>query len=319
MASNDRARPLDLVLLKGAFLLGKHDSSFLEDEERRIKYFHQSGHHSDDTIEFAEETVTKNATLLTVMRLLHKVGVVAGDDTPSGVEWAVQEFSAACFNVMRSRICEHFMRMTLVEKLTWLVELRKELYSASRSTSSSADDDAASAPSYLQDLVLQLNEIVVLTEESNKQGDEDDFAKDLSQLVSKWVYKASVVGAAIQCPRSDDPNRFSPAAKASSTVGAIVPQVRGTLTDAMLHPSSGDFYAPCAIFTLMQDRVVISREECFEAFVKNFKGDKSLEELCSMFAFGVHQLCYCGLVNEKLGSKNNVLYERTALVWCSGT
>jgi len=308
--------------VQGGFLLGKNEPAFT-DEERRINYF-QSHHHSETTLQYADEAVINHSVLSTIMRLLHRTGVDVVGDSLSGIEWAEQEFSACCFNAIRSRICERFDSMTKLEKMTLLAGLSKELNSMQRPVALSVNRNPLSVPNYLQDLLSQLNEIIVLVEEAENE-EEGAFRKDLSQLFSEWVYNAAIVGAAVQTRRSDDSNRFSPLGNASSTVDGIAPHVRGQLTDAMLNvPSTVDeshfnALAPCILFSLMQDRVVISREECFEAFVKSCKGDSSLEDLCSAFAFGIHQLCYCGLVNEKLGSKNNVLYERSALVWCSGS
>lgn len=296
----------------GGFLLGKDDSLFREQEEHRIGFF-QSHHHSNETLKYAEEVATNHACLSVIMRLLHRIGVDIGGDSPSGVAWAEQEFSASCFNIIRKRICERFTSLSRSERLAWLAEMYKELQSHEKS----------SVSTNLRDVLSQLSEIVLCTEKVEELQD-SAFIKDLSQMVSEWVYKVSVMGAAVQARQVDDSNRFSPAATADSTVGAIVPQVRAQLTDAMLHPASTvDIFdcntaAPCILFSLMQDRVVISREDCFEGFVNSFIGNSSLEDLCSAFAFGMHQLCHCGLVIEKLGSKNNVLYERTALVWCNG-
>jgi hypothetical protein len=285
----------------------------MEDEKIRIKYF--QSHQSGFTMlgKHAEEAETQHSALSTVMRLLHRI---VGDDTPSGVDWAEGNFSLSCFNRVRSFICQRFRGMTASEKMEWLMALRRELQSPSSSHQ-------------LRDLLSQLDAIIVLTEDAAK-NETVMFAMDLSQMVSEWVYNASVIGAAVQTqPRDAGASRLSPAANVEltcSTVNAIAPQVRRQLTDAILHPPSvvdkSDVLtlAPSLLFSIMRDRVVISREECFEAFAKGFNGESPLEDLCSAFAFGMHQLCYCGLVNEKHGSKNNVhvLYERTALVWCSG-
>lgn len=289
--------------------MGKSESSFLEDEERRIRYF-ESHHHSDTTLEFAKDEMENHSIQSTIVRLLHKVGMDVGSNSPGGIEWAEQEFSSLCFNAVRSRLCKHFIGLPHLEKMAWLVGLRREL------------ERIKSSSEKIRDLILQLNEIIILTDERERLKD-SEFVKDLSELFSEWICKVSVVGATIQTRQTDDSNRFSPATKADTTVDAIVPQVRGQITEAMLNPSSNvdeksNLNVPLLIFSLMKDRVVVSREECFEAFVKHFNGSSSLEELCSVFAFGIHQLCYCGLIKEKLGSKNNVLYERTALVWCSG-
>lgn len=303
---------LTISTLIGAFLLGKDDLLFKEEEEHRISFF-QSHHHSVETLECAEEVATNHSVFSVILRLLHQIGVDVGGDSQSGVAWAEQEFSASCFNVIRKRICARFAILAKSERLVWLVKMRRELQPR--------END--SVWKNVRDLASQLDEIIVLTEEADKLQ-EASFTNDLSQIVSEWVYKASIVGAAVQARQVDDSNRFSPAATATSTMGAIAPQVRRQLTEAMLHPfstvDSSDLnaVAPCMLFSLMLDRVVISREECFETFVKSFKGNSSLEDLCSAFAFGMHQLCHCGLVIEKFGSKNNVLYERTALVWCSG-
>ena len=264
----------------------------------------------------------KHSILSTVLRLLHRICVNVGGAAPSGVEWAEQDFSVSCFNVMRSRMREHFKNLTKAEKVTWLAGFREELRKAQQFGASSVKDSSL-VPRPLEDLVMQLNEIILLVEEADSE-EEGAFRNDLSQLLSELVYNSSSLGAAIQSYRNEDSNRFSPAATASSTVDGIAPQVRGRFTDALLDGPSAldksDFaaLAPCILFSLMQDRVAISREECFEAFVESFNGGYSLDDLCSAFSFGIHQLCYCGLINEKLGSKNNVLYERTALVWCSG-
>ena len=258
---------------------------------------------------------TNHALVSLILRLLHRVIENLGDGIPSGVAWAEQGFSASCFDAICKRICDRFASLTKLKRMTWLAGMRNEL----------ERHEAAPEISILRDLQSQLDEIIVLTEEVDRLNDDVLLTKDLSQMVSEWVYNISTVGATIQARQEDDANRFSPGASATSSVDAIVPQVRGHLTDAILHPSSlldsSDIntIAPCLLFLIMQDRVVISREECFEAFVKRFKGSSSLEELCSAFAFGMHQLCHCGLVLEKLGSKSNVVYERTALVWCSGS
>jgi hypothetical protein len=302
---------------RGAFLLGKDDSLFKKQENQRIRFF-QAYHHSDETVKFAADLATTHSVLSLIIRLLHRVVEHFGDGLTSGVSWAEQEFSATCFDAICKRICDRFASQTKLERMAWLAGMRNELQS---------HETDPEKMTILRDLQSQLDEIIVLAEEVDRLND-NVLTKDLSQMVSEWVYKISAVGATIQARQEDDANRFSPNATAKSTVEAIVPQVRGHLTDAILHLaplvdiSDLNTVAPCLIFLLMQmqDRVVISREECFEAFVKRFKGSSSLEELCSAFAFGMHQLCHCGLVTEKLGSKsNNILYERTALVWCSGS
>ena len=307
--ANDCFLKFVVHLNKGAFLLGMNDAAFMNEQQIRIKYFlsHQSGFAT--LAKHAEKADTNHSVLLTLVRLLHRI---VGGDTPSGVDWAEQNFTALCFNRIRLILCERFNGMASSEKMEWLVGLRMKLQSTSLSK--------------LLDLLSQLNEIIVLTENAAKV-EEGVFAKDLSQMVTEWVYNASVIGAAIQTqPRDDGAKQFSPIddSLAFATMDAIAPQIRRRLTDAMLHHSSvvnkSDVHklAPSFLFSIMQDRVVVSREECFDAFVKEFKGDSSLDDLCSAFAFGMHQLSFCGLVSEKLGSKNNVLYERTTLVWCSG-
>lgn len=306
----------------GAFLLGKNEPAFAKNEQRRINYF-QSHHHSEATLHYADEATLRHSILSTVLRLLHEIGKSVGGAALPGIEWAEQDFSASCFDNICSRICEYFKSLAKTEKMTWLAGFREELREAQQFAVSLVNYNSLSVPITLDDLVLQLNEIILLVEEADQEED-SAFANDLSQLVSEWVYNISVLGAAIQTYRTDDSNRFLPAASASSTVDGMVPHMRSRLTDAMCdRPSALDkadlhTVAPCVIFSLMQNRVVITREECFENFVKNCNDGSSLDDLSSAFSFGIHQLCFCGLINEKLGSKNNVLYERTALVWCSG-
>jgi hypothetical protein len=47
--------------------------------------------------------------------------------------------------------------------------------------------------------------------------------------------------------------------------------------------------------------------------------EETPQELWPQFAFGVYQLELLGLIQEKSGStRSERVYEKTALVWCSG-
>lgn len=302
------------------------NASCLEDERSRIQFLL----HNSDTLpvlaKHAEETDCQRTAYSAILRVLRQIGSDVGCTSPSVVEWIEREFSASCFNAIRARMQERFNCFTHSERIACLAQLRKHLQDTNRSSDLTIAGRMP-VPARLRNLLSQLNRLILLVDGAN---DKEEVQKGVSEMFVEWVHNVSIVGAALQTGRSDDSNPFIPSTNDSlstTIIDAIVPQNRRQLTDAIFYPSpclnKNDFhalYAPCMLFRLVQDCVIVSRDEWFQAFATTFDGVVSLECLWSSFAFGIHQLCYCGLLNEKRGrSKNDsTLYERTALVWCSG-
>jgi hypothetical protein len=295
----------------------------LEEERKRIQYLLLHSEKLPVLAKYAEETDRQRAAYSAILHVLREIGIVVGDSAKYGVEWAEQEFSACCFHAIRPKVQERFSSLTHSERIECLAHLRKYLNDTQKSSDFAG---RTPAPVDLRSVCSQLNRLIILTDAAK---DEKGIDKGVSEMFAEWVHSVSVVGAALQTGRSDDSNPFIPSTNdplATAIVDAIVPQHRRQLAGAIFYPSSclneNDFYAryvPCMLFRLLQESVVVSRDEWFQAFCTTFDGVASLEDLWSSFAFGIHQLCYCGLVNAKRGrSKNDTLYERTALVWCSG-
>ena len=307
----------------GIFLLG--NSSCLEDEKNRIQYLLYNSERLPVLAKDAKETNCQRTAYSAILRVLCQIGTIVDGTTPSPVGWIEQEFSSSCFLAIRARIQERFGSFNKSERLALLAQLRKYILDTGRSSELTIAERTA-VQARLRDLLSHLNRVILLVDAVN---DEEVVQNGVSEMFMEWVYNVSVVGAALQTRRSDDSNPFIPSAcdpLSTLIIDAIVPQQRRQLADAILYPSpclsNNDFHAlymPCLLFRLLQESVIVSRDEWFQAFATTFDGMASLEDLWSSFSFGVHQLCYCGLVNEKRGSrKNDTLYERTALVWCSG-
>ena len=301
------------------------NASCLEDERNRVQYLLHNSETLPVLAKHAEETDCQRSAFSAILRVLRQIGNIVDSTTPSTVGWIEQEFSASCFNAIRARVQERFGSFTHSERIALLAQLRKHLQKTNRSSELTIVGHAP-VPACLRDLLSQLNRLILLADGVNG---EEEVQEGLSKMFVEWVHNVSVVGAALQIGRSDDSNPFIPSTSDSlstTIIDAIVPQNRRQLADAIFYPSPclnrNDFhalYVPCMLFHLLQESVIVSRDEWFQAFATTFDGIASLKDLWSSFAFGIHQLCYCGLVNEKRGrSKNDTLYERTALVWCSG-
>lgn len=295
----------------------------LEEERNRIQYLLLNSEKLPVLAKYAEEGDLQRASYSAILRVLCEIGSVVGDSAPCGVEWAEQEFSASCFHAIRPRLQERFSSFTHLERIECLAQLRKHL----RGTHQSSDFAGRTPPLvHLREALSQLNRLIILTDAAK---DEKEIEIGLSEMFAEWVHNVSVVGAALQTGRSDISNPFIPSTndpQATAIIDAIVPQHRRQLACAIFYPLSclkengfHALYVPCMLLLLLQESVVVSRDAWFQSFCTTFDGVASLEDLWSSFAFGIHQLCYCGLVTEKRGrSKNDTLYERTALVWCSG-
>ena len=73
------------------------------------------------------------------------------------------------------------------------------------------------------------------------------------------------------------------------------------------------------MYRLIQDRVGIDRSEWFKLFRHTFALELNLNEALKHFGYGVYHLMLCGLLRERrLSHKNDIRYEKTLLVWCSG-
>jgi hypothetical protein len=308
----------------GILILGTTNASCLEEERNRIQSLLLKSDKLPVLAKHAEESDLQRAAYCAILRVLRDIGSVVGETAPSGVDWAEQEFSARCFHAFRLRLQERFRSFAHSEKMACLAQLRKHL----QGTHPSSDFVGRTpAPGHLRNVLSQLNILIISTDAA--KDEEEVVQKGLSEMFAEWVHNVSIVGAALQTEQSDESNPFIPVKNdslATMIVDAIVPQHRRQLAGAIFYPlpclNENDFhalYVPCMLFRLLQESVVVARDEWFQAFCTTFDGVASLEDLWSSFAFGIHQLCYCGLVKEKRGrSKNDTVYERTALVWCSG-
>ena len=322
----------------GCFLFVRNDSSFMKEEEVRMDYF-CFDLEARDALRFGTCTTsasalrdhitavcTRQAALSGILRALHQIGRDIGRNAPSGVEWAEQDFSVSLFKKARANIRELFIGSTRSENLARLASLRHDISGAKLLANSQAGEHSAAVEPLQRNLILLLNELIVLVDQANEC---EEVRKGLSTIFEEWIYNACIAGAALQSGRNDPSTSLLSTSTtdtlASDVAVTLDPQNRRRITDALLTSPTiiddGAFstlYIPCVLFSLVKDSVVVSTMESFQLFVEQYGGGEPLETLWTHFAFGIHQLFYCGLLKGKHGNKDDTLYERTALVWCSG-
>lgn len=288
----------------------------LKDENGRIELLLHNSDRLPVLLEHAQMAETQSVAYGAAIRVLNRI-CYSLDFKPHVMDWIEEEFATSCFNQVHHALRALFVGLHQSAKLEYLVQMRTELL---------GPIGQSQVPPQVRKLLNMLNGIIILT--SKAQNDEQ-FQKQLSIMFTEWAYNVFFLADAVQSGQGYGSNPFlinKNDPSVCETVDAIIPQIRKPLVKAILSPppifNPNHFHVSCVprmLFTLIKDRVVISRdEEWFQVFVTTFEGNKSLEELRLLFALGVYQLCYCGLINEKRGGKSVARYERSALVWCSG-
>jgi hypothetical protein len=142
-----------------------------------------------------------------------------------------------------------------------------------------------------------INELIVLLDQCI---DAQQIQRCLWEVLEDWVDK----------PLSPHPESLSRSAPA-------LPRPRtdfvASLSEQEAASSSPLVKMPGLLYNLAEGRISVTRQEWFQA------AKESLPE-CTvlLFACGVNSLKLAGLIREK-SSKGDVVYEKTAIVWCSGS
>ena len=107
------------------------------------------------------------------------------------------------------------------------------------------------------------------------------------------------------------------------TTDAILPELRAVVATQLLSPDqiSADSLLESAtqLYDLMKDSIAISRNDLFVLFRENYGIERDNEELWPLFCLGIYNLIHLGFIREKRASgKFDSIYEKVAVVWCSG-
>jgi hypothetical protein len=313
----------------GSFLM-LDSTTFLSDQERRrIRWFcldeearsYAFPDHAPSSQPLEQQRKRKEKerrayeVLLRVLREIMSEGEVHQNSSLAVVEMLEHSFSDSAYVKLRKELIRLFHKDSQ-ENLLRLLRYREAFLWEQMSRGVNR------LPPQLGDLSIRLHELIVLVDcNSHDTGERASSArtKQLVAMMEEWIYDVCRDTGRLLASGLDG----MPPADSTS----IPPEPRRALAGALLahsEPSSRDerdiTSLPCELFALIRDCVVVSREEWFRRFWLRSTGDEvTPQELWPKFAFGVYQLEFLGLVQEKSGStRSERVYEKTALVWCSG-
>ena len=196
----------------------------------------------------------------------------------------------------------------------------------------------------LQTTINATNEMILLFVENNDNNEmikqpetnhnPDLFQQNLWQAVEEWILgllhmldtthqKLQELSQQQQQQQQQQPNDND------VVTDTILPQHRRRVASTLIEGNvvvAGSqevqlTTVPSILFRLMDGRVAIPRYDWFQLYKEwtNKLGDDN-EEAWSLFALGVYQLIYVGLIRERRGGSNRAetVYEKAALVWSTG-
>lgn len=170
------------------------------------------------------------------------------------------------------------------------------------------DESSVDSRNDLERSLKLLDQLIVLVDASEHQPVESTLTKELWSLVHEWL--RDLVEVAHTC--------YSSLVPASDGPATPVPLHRRSTANELLSSTTTLGRIAATLFGLIADTVSISRGDWFRLYREHQKTTES--EARFEFALGVYQLMSMGLLHEKRKpSRSDTVYERSALVWCSGS
>jgi len=181
-----------------------------------------------------------------------------------------------------------------------------------------------------------INELIILVGNCRDSENLSEIGQFLDETIEQWMKFESMSASRMKTPSSywlaknnweefagsisTEPRQLIVAAlaQAQQSMIQLVSKGKTPSVHLLLNNVAGTMYR------LIRGRVAVTQEDWYEEFwgnaIAGVARDVSRDMSFILFSLGVRFLKQIGLISEKLcvGSRSDIVYERTKLVWCSG-